>query len=99
GAKVMIMSHLGRPEEGVYDEHFSLAPVAHALSRLLKINVPLIQNWTHGFSMDNHSIVLLENVRFNTGETNNTQELAKKMAHLCDVFVMDAFATSHRNEA
>jgi phosphoglycerate kinase len=99
GAKVMIMSHLGRPEEGVFDEHFSLAPVARELSKLLKMDIPLIQNWTHGFSMDNHSVVLLENVRFNNGELNNTQELAKKMAHLCDVFVMDAFATSHRSEA
>lgn len=99
GAKVMIMSHLGRPEEGLYDEHFSLAPVARELTKLLKMEVPLIQNWINGFSMNDHSIVLLENVRFNTGEVNNTQELAKKMAHLCDVFVMDAFATSHRAEA
>jgi phosphoglycerate kinase len=99
GAKVMILSHLGRPNEGSYDEHFSLAPVARELSKLLKIEVPLIQHWVNGFSMDSHSVVLLENVRFNTGEANNTQELAKKIAHLCDVFVMDAFATSHRIEA
>jgi len=99
GAKVMIMSHLGRPAEGSIDEHYSLAPVARVLSKLLKKEVPLIQHWVNGFSMENHSVVLLENVRFNTGEVNNTQELAKKMAHLCDVFVMDAFATSHRMEA
>lgn len=99
GAKVMIMSHLGRPEEGAFDEHFSLAPVARELSKLLKMEVPLIQHWVSGFSMDHHSVVLLENVRFNTGEVNNTQDLAKKMANLCDVFVMDAFATAHRNEA
>jgi phosphoglycerate kinase len=99
GAKVMIMSHLGRPDEGVFNEQFSLAPVARELSKLLEMEVPLIQNWTSGFSMNNHSVVLLENVRFNNGEVNNTQDLSKKMAHLCDVFVMDAFATSHRSEA
>ena len=99
GAKVMIMSHLGRPDEGVFDEHFSLAPIARELSALLKLDVPLIQNWVNCVNMGDHAVVLLENVRFNHGEVNNTQELAKKMAHLCDVFVMDAFATSHRAEA
>lgn len=99
GAKVMIMSHLGRPEEGSHDEQFSLAPVAERLSKLLKKEVPLIKHWVNGFSMDDHSIVLLENVRYNHGETDNSVELSKKMANLCDVFVMDAFATSHRSEA
>ncbi|EKD54963.1 MAG: hypothetical protein ACD_60C00030G0013 [uncultured bacterium] len=99
GAKVMIMSHLGRPEEGSHDEQFSLAPVAASLSQLLKREVPLIKNWTHGFSMANRDLVLLENVRFNTGEMDNSSELAQKMARLCDVFVMDAFATAHRSEA
>lgn len=99
GAKVMIMSHLGRPEEGVFDAQYSLAPIARRLSELLEMEVPLIQHWTGGVSMNKHNIVLLENVRFNKGESSNNPELAKKMASLCDVFVMDAFATAHRNEA
>lgn len=99
GAKVMLMSHLGRPSEGVFEEAFSLAPVAKALSNLLGMEVPLISNWTDGVNMGSHQIVLLENVRFNHGETNNNVELSRKMAHLCDIFVMDAFATSHRMEA
>ncbi len=99
GAQVMIMSHLGRPEEGSYDEHYSLAPIAMHLSTLLKMEVPLIKNWVGGFSMRDHQVVLLENVRFNNGEGDNTNELSQKMAKLCDVFVMDAFATAHREEA
>jgi phosphoglycerate kinase len=99
GATVMIMSHLGRPEEGVFDEHFSLAPIAARLSLLLKKEVPLIHKWINGFNMGDAQIVLLENVRFNKGETDNEIGLSKKMAALCDVFVMDAFATSHREEA
>lgn len=98
GAQVMIMSHLGRPEEGTYDEHFSLAPIAERLSVLLEQEVPLIKNWINGFSMGNHPVVLLENVRFLKGEKENSEDLAKKMARLCDVFVMDAFATAHREE-
>ncbi|MEO8402093.1 MAG: phosphoglycerate kinase [Gammaproteobacteria bacterium] len=99
GASVMIMSHLGRPEDGSRDEHFSLAPVATRLSQLLKKEIPLITHWVNGFSMGENSVVLLENVRLNSGETNNGVELSQKMAKLCDVFVMDAFATSHRAEA
>lgn len=100
GAKVMLMSHLGRPEEGVFDPQYSLAPIAKRLSELLEMDVPLIQHWTGGgFSMNKHNIVLLENVRFHKGESSNSPELAKKMAALCDVFIMDAFATAHRNEA
>jgi phosphoglycerate kinase len=99
GAQVMIMSHLGRPEEGVFDEHFSLAPIAARLSLLLKKEVPLIHKWINGFNMGDAEIVLLENVRFNKGETDNEIGLSKKMAALCDIFVMDAFATSHREEA
>jgi len=99
GGKVMLMSHLGRPTEGVFDELFSLAPVARQLSKLLKIEVPLIHRWIDGFNMGDHDIVLLENVRFNHGEIDNHVELSKKMAALCDVFIMDAFATSHRAEA
>lgn len=99
GAKVMLMSHLGRPADGTYDETFSLAPVARVLTKLLKIEVPLVQHWIDGFNMGNASVVLLENVRFHHGETDNNVELSKKMASLCDVFVMDAFATSHREES
>lgn len=99
GGKVMLMSHLGRPVEGVFDETFSLAPVARELSKLLKMEIPLIHSWIDGFNMGTHQIVLLENVRFNHGETDNNVELSKKMAHLCDVYVMDAFATSHRIES
>lgn len=99
GAKVMIMSHLGRPKEGSFDENFSLAPVAKRLSELLKMEVPLIQKWINGFKMGDASVVLLENVRFNDGEMDNEIGLSKKMAALCDIYVMDAFATSHREEA
>ncbi len=99
GAKVMIMSHLGRPKEGSYDEQYSLAPIAARLSELLQREVPLIQNWLKNVNMGDHDVVLLENVRFNDGETDNEAALSKKMAALCDVFVMDAFATAHREEA
>jgi phosphoglycerate kinase len=99
GAQVMLMSHLGRPDEGVYDEQYSLAPIAARLSLLLKKEVPLIHKWVNGFNMGNHDLVLLENVRFNKGETDNDDNLSKKMAALCDVYVMDAFATAHREEA
>jgi len=98
GAKVMIMSHLGRPEEGVRDPQFSLAPIAAYLSKHLR-EVPLIENWVNGFSMQDHDVVLLENVRFNHGEKGNTADLSRKMAKLCDIFVMDAFGTAHRAEA
>jgi len=99
GAQVMIMSHLGRPEEGSFDEQFSLAPIAVRLSELLGLDVPLIQNWIDGVKLGDHKVVLLENVRFNVGEITNDSKLSQKMAKLCDVFVMDAFATSHRAEA
>jgi phosphoglycerate kinase len=99
GERVLIMSHLGRPTEGVFDEAFSLAPVAQALSKLLKMEIPLITNWIDGVKIGDSKIALLENVRFNHGETANNNELSKKMADLCDIFVMDAFATSHRAEA
>ena len=99
GAQVMIMSHLGRPEVGSHDPQYSLAPVAASLSALLKMEVPLITNWINGFSMRDHTVILLENVRFHKGETENNNDLAQKMAALCDIFVMDAFATAHRAEA
>ncbi len=104
GAKVMVMSHLGRPDEGVYEEASSLAPIARYLSEKLGRDVPLVKNWVDGFAMPTSSstegdLVLLENVRFNVGEGKNTDELSKKMAALCDVFVMDAFGTAHRAQA
>src|SRR5579862_609810 len=83
GGKVMLMSHLGRPSEGVFDETYSLAPVAKQLSILLKMEVPLVSRWVDGFNMGSHQIVLLENVRFNHGEVDNHVELSKKMAALC----------------
>src|SRR3990167_10349102 len=71
GASVMVMSHLGRPTEGIFDENFSLAPVAKRLSQYLKTDIPLVKNWIDGFSMNHAPIVMLENVRFLSGETNN----------------------------
>ncbi|MFT5721293.1 MAG: phosphoglycerate kinase [Motiliproteus sp.] len=98
GARVMLMSHLGRPTEGDADPSYSLAPVAAHLSLLLGRPVPLISDWIDGFDSDS-DLVLLENVRFNCGEKSNDDTLAKKMAALCDVFVMDAFGTAHRAQA
>ncbi len=99
GAAVMVMSHLGRPTEGVPSEEFSLAPVAAKLSELLGQKVPLITQWLDGVSVEFGKVVLLENVRFNKGEKNDAEDLSRKMAALCDVFVMDAFGTAHRAEA
>jgi phosphoglycerate kinase len=99
GARVMLMSHLGRPEEGVADEEFSLAPVASRLSELMGRKVRFERDWLGGVSCEPGEVVLLENVRFNKGEKKNKDELAQKMAALCDVYVMDAFATAHRAEA
>ncbi|WP_151670229.1 phosphoglycerate kinase [Nitrincola schmidtii] len=100
GAKVMVMSHLGRPTEGEYEEKYSLAPVAEHLSVLLKRPVPLIRHWLNAdFDVAEGDLVVLENVRFNAGEKKDNEELAKKMAALCDVFVMDAFGTAHRAQA
>jgi phosphoglycerate kinase len=99
GARVLVMSHLGRPEEGVYDEEFSLAPVAQRLSELLGYKVRFEKDWLDGVSAEPGEVVLLENVRFNKGEKKDKEDLAKKMAALCDVFVMDAFGTAHRAEA
>ena len=99
GAKLMVMSHLGRPKEGEIDEAFSLAPVAKCLSSLLDREVPLVRDWLDGVDMENRDIVLFENVRFETGEIANEDELARKMAALCNVYVNDAFATAHRVQA
>ena len=99
GARVILMSHLGRPEEGVPAEEFSLAPVAARISELLGLKVRFEREWLDGVDCEPGEIVLVENVRFNKGEKKNRDELARKMAALCDVYVMDAFATAHRAEA
>ena len=99
GARVMLMSHLGRPKEGEPEEQFSLAPVAARLSDLLGQPVPLINDWLDGVQVEAGHAVLCENVRFNKGEKKDSEDLAKKMAALCDIYVMDAFATAHRAEA
>ena len=96
GAAVMIYSHLGRPEEGVFSEEDSLAPVAAYLSKALGRDVPLVKDYLAGVEVQPGEVVLLENVRFNKGEKKNTDELAQQYAALCDVFVMDAFGTAHR---
>jgi phosphoglycerate kinase len=99
GAAVILLSHLGRPVEGQYKQEFSLAPVATHLSALLNKPVRLQQNWLDGFDIKPGEVVLCENVRFNPGEKSNDEALAKTMASLCDVFVMDAFGTAHRAQA
>lgn len=99
GARVMVMSHLGRPSEGQYDEQFSLAPVASYLSELLGQQVRLAKDWLDGVEVGPGELVLCENVRFNKGEKKDNEELARKMATLCDVYVMDAFGTAHRAQA
>jgi phosphoglycerate kinase len=103
GGRVMVTSHLGRPVEGQWSEADSLAPVAVRLSEMLAAPVPLIRNWVDGGSwwdsLSAGQVVLLENCRFNVGEKKNSDELAKKMARLCDVYVNDAFGTAHRAEA
>lgn len=100
GAKVMLMSHLGRPVEGVYDDASSLAPVATHLAGLLGRDVPLIKDWLDGdFEVAEGEVVLLENVRFNNGEKKDDEVLSQQMAALCDIYVMDAFGTAHRAQA
>ncbi len=99
GAAVMLMSHLGRPKEGEWSEQDSLAPVAKRLGELLGFEVPLIKNWLDGVQISPGKVVLLENCRMNIGEAKDDEALSKKYAALCDVFVMDAFGTSHRAQA
>ncbi len=99
GAAVMVTSHLGRPTEGEFKPADSLAPVAQRLAQLLDREVPLRSNWVEGVSVLPGQLVLLENCRVNKGEKKNNEELAKKMAALCDIFVHDAFGTAHRAEA
>ncbi len=98
GARVMLMSHLGRPTEGVRDDAYSLAPVARRLGALLGRDVPLL-DWNAADDAGDSDVVLFENVRFNIGEKENDDALARKMAALCDIFVMDAFGTAHRAQA
>jgi phosphoglycerate kinase len=101
GAKVMVMSHLGRPTEGEYEHKYSLAPVANYLSALLGQTVRLEQNWLEPdfLPVEEGELVLCENVRFNIGEKADDEALSKRMASLCDIYVMDAFGTAHRAQA
>jgi phosphoglycerate kinase len=99
GARVMLASHFGRPKEGEWSESESLAPVARRLSELLGVEVPLARDWLDGVQVEPGKAVLLENCRFNKGEKNNDDALAKRIAALCDVYVNDAFGTAHRAEA
>lgn len=99
GAAVMVTSHLGRPVEGEFKPEDSLAPVAKRLSELLGKEVKLVSDWVDGVEVASGQVVLLENCRLNVGEKKNNDELAQKIAKLCDVYVNDAFGTSHRAEA
>src|SRR6266403_3242577 len=103
GARVMVTSHLGRPKEGLWTEEDSLAPIASRLSQLLRTEVPLVRDWVDGGAwlkaLEPGHVVLLENCRFNAGEKENSDDLARKMAALCDVYVNDAFGAAHRAEA
>ena len=100
GAKVMVMSHLGRPKEGEYSEENSMKPVATRLSELLGFEVAVHRDYLDGqVDIEPGKLVLFENVRFNAGEKKDAEDLSKKYAALCDVFVMDAFGTAHRAQA
>lgn len=99
GAKIILLSHLGRPRAGAYDAAFSLRPVAQCLARLLAMEVPLIRDWHEGIDMSQRRLVLCENMRFEAGETKNDAALARRLARLCDIYVNDAFATAHRAQA
>jgi phosphoglycerate kinase len=99
GAAVLLMSHLGRPTEGEFDPKYSLAPVAGHLAGLLDLPVRLERNWLDGVEIEPGELVLCENVRFNVGEKRDDEALSRRMAALCDVFVMDAFGTAHRAQA
>ncbi len=98
-AAIILLSHLGRPEEGRREERLSLAPVADCLTQLLGHKVRLERDWLGGLAIEPGEVVLCENVRFNAGEISDDENLARKMAALCDVFVMDAFGTAHRAQA
>jgi phosphoglycerate kinase len=99
GARLMVMSHLGRPTEGEYSEENSVKPVAAHLSKLLGREVPVVQDWLNGVDVEPGQLVMFENVRFNKGEKKDDETLCRRMANLCDIYVMDAFGTAHRAEA
>lgn len=99
GAKVMVMSHLGRPTEGEFNEEFSLAPVVNYLNDALDFPVSLVSDYLEGTEVAAGELVVFENIRFNVGEKKNDEALAQKLANLCDIFVMDAFGTAHRAQA
>lgn len=99
GAKVILLSHLGRPDEGTFEQQASLGPVARRLTSDLGVPVRLQRDWLDGFPQENGEVVLCENVRFNVGEKADLPELCEKMAALCDIYVMDAFGTAHRAQA
>ena len=99
GAKVMVMSHLGRPTEGEYNEEFSLQPVVDYLNEALEQNVRLEKDYLNGVEVADNEVLVFENVRFNVGEKKDDEALAKQLAALCDVYVMDAFGTAHRAQA
>ena len=99
GAKVILLSHRGRPTEGVFNEEQSLLPIANYFRDLCGINIRLEKDWLDGIDLVTGEVVLCENVRFQVGEKNNDEQLAKQMASLCDIFVMDAFGTAHRAQA
>ncbi|RZU99185.1 phosphoglycerate kinase [Spiribacter vilamensis] len=100
GARVMVMSHLGRPKAGGFDPEASMAPVGRRLGELLGREVPVVRDWLDGETVPAAGeLVLCENVRFNDGETDNDEDLSRRMAKLCDLFVMDAFGTAHRAQA
>ncbi len=99
GAKVILMSHLGRPTEGEFDSRYSMAPVAEHLAGLLQQKVTLVEDWKLGVELNDGDVALLENVRFNPGEKQDDETLARAYAGLCEIFVMDAFGTAHRAQA
>ncbi len=99
GAAVIVLSHLGRPEEGQVDPHFTLQPIANYLASHLEYPVHFSSDYLHGVEVNPGELVVCENVRFNVGEKTNNEKLAKQLAKLCDVFVMDAFGTAHRAHA
>lgn len=99
GAKVMVMSHLGRPTEGEFNSDFSLTPVVDYLKAALDFPVSLVDNYLDGVNVGAGELVVFENIRFNVGEKKNNDELSQKLAKLCDIFVMDAFGTAHRAQA
>lgn len=99
GAAVIVMSHLGRPTEGQFEQQYAMQPVADHLGKLLGMNVPVVADWQNGLDVNPGQLVMLENVRFNLGEKKDADDLAKAYAALCDIFVMDAFGTAHRAQA